>query len=79
MLRFAPAAALLALAAGCSLAASHYGNRIVFARSAAAAAPLAAPFLLSAMGAASGVALGAAALCDAVAPERRNPRRRRSA
>ena len=75
MLRFAPTAALLTLAASCSFAASHYGNRIVLARS-AAAAPLAAPFLLSAMGAASGVALGAAALCDAVAPERRSSRRR---
>lgn len=79
MLRFLPAAALLSAAAGCALACSAYSRAIAASPSAAAAAPLAAPFLLYAAGAGSGVAMGATALCDAVAPERRSPRRRRSA
>lgn len=65
MLRFIPAAALLATAAGCALICGSYGRMILRSPSAAAAAPYAAPFLLFATGAAGGVALSAAALCDA--------------
>ena len=79
MLRFLPAAALLATAAGCALACGSYGRAIVAAPSAAAAAPYAAPALMLATAAGTGVALGAAALCDAAAPERRPARRRRAA
>lgn len=75
MRRFIPAAALAALATGCALCCSSYGQRISTARSAAAAAPYAAPFALFSAGAATSVALCAAALCDAAA----RPARRHSA
>jgi hypothetical protein len=75
MRRFIPAAALAALATGCALCCSSYGQRITAARSAAAAAPYAAPFLLFTVGTATSYALCAAALCDAAA----RPSRRRSA
>lgn len=76
MLRFAPAAALLATAAGCALACGSYGRMILRSPSAAAAAPYAAPALMLATGAGTGVALAAAALCDAA---NRPARRRRPA
>ena len=75
-LRFLPAAALLATAAGCALACGSYSRWILRSESAAAAAPYAAPFLLFATGAGGGVALGTAALCDAAS---RPARSRRSA
>lgn len=75
MLRFIPAAALLATAAGCALVCGSYGRMILRSPSAAAAAPYAAPALLFAAGAGTGVALGAAALCDAAS----RPVRHRSA
>jgi hypothetical protein len=75
MRRFLPAAALAALATGCALCCSTYARTIMRAPSAAAAAPLAAPFLLFATGAATSYALCAASLCDAAA----RPSRKRSA
>ena len=75
MLRFLPAAALAALATGCALCCSSYGQRITSARSAAAAVPYAAPFLLFATGTATSYGLCAAALCSAA----ERPARRRSA
>jgi hypothetical protein len=71
MPRFIPAAALAALASGCALCCSVYGNRISLAPSAAAAAPYVAPFTLFAVGAGTSVALCAAALCDAAAASSR--------
>ena len=76
MLRFLPAAALLATAAGCALVCGSYGRMILRSPSAAAAAPYAAPAVLFAAAAGAGVAVGAAALCDAAAPDRRPSRRR---
>jgi hypothetical protein len=71
MLRFVPTAALAALATGCALCCSSYGNRISLAPSAAAAAPYAAPFVLFAVGAGASAALCAAALCDTAAASSR--------
>lgn len=75
MRRFIPAAALAALATCSALCCSTYGRAIMRAPSAAAAASLAAPFLLFATTGGTSVALCAAALCDAAA----RPSRRRSA
>jgi hypothetical protein len=75
MRHYISAAALAALATGCALCCSTYGQRITAAPSAAAAAPLAAPFLLCATATATSYALCAAALCSAAA----RPARRRSA
>lgn len=75
MLRFLPAAALLATAAGCALTCGSYGRMILRSPSAADAAPYAAPALLFATAAGTGVALGTAALCDAAS----KPARRRRA
>jgi len=72
---FISAAALAALATGCALCCSTYGRTILRAPSAAAAAPLAAPFLLFAVAGGTSAALCAAALCDAAS----RPARRRSA
>lgn len=76
MRRFFPAAALLIGAAGFSLCATTYGRGIAASPSAADAAPLAAPFLLTAASAGAALAMGIGALADAAAAERQ-PRRRR--
>lgn len=65
VLRFAPTAALFALTVATGHLAATYGNRISLARSAAAAAPYAAPFALFAVAAGASAALAGAAACDA--------------
>lgn len=71
MLRFLPAAALLAASAGFALCTDYYGRQILLSDNAAAAAPFAAPFVLFATSTGCGLALGAASLCDAACPQRR--------
>jgi hypothetical protein len=66
--RYLPAAAALATGLGISFVAADYSRQILRSSSAAAAAPLAAPFLLCAMGAGTAVALGMAAVIDAADP-----------
>lgn len=76
MPRYFPAAALLIGSGLFSLCAFTYGRGIAASPSPAAAAPLAAPFLLTAASAGAALAMGVGALADAAAPERQ-PRRRR--
>lgn len=71
MLRYIPAAALLAGTAVFALCTSTYGRQIMRSKSASAAAPLAAPFLLFAGSTGASFALGAASLCNAADPLRR--------
>lgn len=63
-LSFAPSLALLFGCFGFGLASSSYGKAITFAPSLKEAAPLAAPFLLCASGAAASFALSVVALAD---------------
>jgi hypothetical protein len=70
MIRLLLPAFLFASTLAFGASASAYGNRISFAPSAASAAPLAAPFMLCAFGAAASFALCAASLCDATEKRR---------
>ncbi len=75
----APSFALLLGCFGFGLGASSYGKAIVFSSSSAReAAPLAAPFLLLAIGAGASFALSAASAMDAAEKLSRSPRSRLS-
>lgn len=70
MLRFFPSLFLFACTCGLGLSASSYGKQISFSPSLASAAPFAAPFMLSAFGAAASFACCAASLADAAQKRR---------
>jgi len=70
MIRFLLPAFLFASTLAFGASASTYGRHITAAPSAASAAPLAAPFMLCAFGAAASFALCAASLCDGVEKRR---------
>lgn len=70
MLRFFPSLFLFACTCGLGLSASSYGKQISFSPSLASAAPFAAPFMLSAFGAAASFACCAASIADAAQKRR---------
>jgi hypothetical protein len=63
-------ATLAATAAGLAVSAANYQREIMRAPSAAAAAPLAAPFLLTTAGASTALLVGITAVGDAIARKR---------
>ena len=69
-MRHAITATLAATAAGLAISAAGYQRQILQAPSAAAAAPLAAPFLLTAAGAATTLLVGIAAVGDTIHRQR---------
>lgn len=69
-MRHAITAALAATAAGLAISAADYQRQIMQAPNAAAAAPLAAPFLLMTAGAAAALLVGITTAGDAIARRR---------
>jgi hypothetical protein len=64
LLRYLPAAALLASGFALALGLQTYGNKIALAPNAAAAAPYAAPFALLMAGTTASITLAAVSLCS---------------